>query len=577
MRFGMRLTILLALFMTACSSVAPELSSPSEMAVVIQLPTETATLQPTAEPEPSPTVPKPDIGTASFRGVRFQYDLSFLSAVRGEIVPAVQGDEPELDIPEHLSFTFDDVVRSSQFNPHEPQLLVFPIDDFRAISSKRAETTLESLTELLVERPLPFMQEVTLMPPPAGKPSVQVHVKYLRFENGEGVRFLTSYSEEIGPVTNETLFYTFQGISSDREYYVSFFFPVDTRQVPDLYAETLAAEDYWLFVSRYDTYLGDTIDLLEKTPSSGFSPDLRLLDKLIESLHLPDAGTRLQQVSDPDVLTDRIRREGKTGLRALWRDLNISSVLFEAPGQLNLELFDVKVNGNRDEYRLLLISDSLQLDWQYLLFRSTGNRWLFVGNVDVPDQKFLPPACRIVERNGQAWWVLNWLEDSEPGNTRYSETWYRFSEDVLRPVLNFPLEGYQISNDLAYNVMYRGDLVAEEDEVNGSGSPLRSPIPSYSDSESRSNISETYNLFDINRSVLYVWDDQEHTFTLEPEFSQLTQDQIDAAFYYPGPEPTFLQFAEAELSSIAINGTPLQKRWLLQFLEILDQPSSRRI
>jgi hypothetical protein len=570
MKFGMRLSLLLALFMTACSSVVPELSPASDIAVVDQVPSETPALLSTATAVPSPTAPALAFGTASFRGVRFQYDLSFVSAVRGEIIPVTQGSTPDLDIPEHIGFIFDNIAISRQFNPLEPQLLIFPIDDFREISSRRAETAFDILTELLQERPLPLTQELTLMPPAVGKPAMQTHVKYLQFANGEGVRFLTSYSEDIGPVTNETLFYTFQGISTDREYFISLFFPIETQLLPDTFETSAAAADYWLFVANYDSYLAETIEQLENISAAGFTPKIGMLDNMIESLYLPDA-IKLQQVSDPEKITDRIRREGKSALHALWRDLNLTSILFEAPGQLNLELFDLKVDGNRDEFRLLLISDTAELDWQYLLFRSVGNRWLFVGNVDLPDQKFLPPVCRIVERNGTAWWVLTWLEHSEIGTTHYRETWYRFNEDELRLVLDFPLEGYQISTDFAYNVSYRGDLVAEEDDrTNAFRLTYNISYSIFGDGENRAALNETYNLFDVNRSVVYVWDDQEHRFVLDPVVSQLTQEQIDSAFYFPGPELTFLQFAASELSLIARNGTALQKRWLVQYLENLE-------
>jgi hypothetical protein len=133
------------------------------------------------------------------------------------------------------------------------------------------------------------------------------------------------------------------------------------------------------------------------------------------------------------------------------------------------------------------------------------------------------------------------------------------------------LEGYQISTDFAYNVSYRGDLVAEEDDrTNAFRLTYNISYSIFGDGESRAALNETYNLFDINRSVVYVWDDQEHHFVLDPVVSQLTQEQIDTAFYFPGPEHTFLQFAASELSLMARNGTALQKRWLLQFLENLE-------
>jgi hypothetical protein len=571
MRFGSRLSLLLALLVTACSGVVPDIAPSAEKQAAALVASETPTPELTATAVPSMTPKTLTVGTVSYRGVRFQFDLGLASSVRGTIIPASQGITPDLDIPEHLRFIFDEIALSNAFNPREPQLLVFPVDDFRLASSTRTHAALEILNELRIEKPLELDQEITLMPPMPGKALFQIHARYLRFEQGEGIRFLTTYSDDSSPISNETLFYTFQGISANGEYYISLFFPISTQQLPDTVQDIEVSGEYPLFAASYDSYLADTIALLEGIPDRDFTPNLILLDNMIKSLQLPDASKKLRQVDDPEKLAERIRREGKAGLRTLWRDLGITSSLFEAPSQLNLELFGVKFNESRDEYHLLLISDSVELDWQYLLFRSVGNRWLFVGHIDLGGQKFLPPACRIVQDKNEAWWVLTWLEEYGPGVTHYRETWYRFGEDGLHAVWSYPLEGYQISPDFAYNVLYRVDLAPEEDDQSSSFRLIYHLSYSiYGDEESRTASGETYNLFEIERSVLYTWFDGEQRFTLVPESSQLTQDQIDAVFYFPGPDIAFLQFAGQELSLLAQNGSALQKGWLIHFLDSLE-------
>jgi hypothetical protein len=571
MRLGMRLSLLLALLMTACSAVVQEIAPPIDIAEVALVASQTPTLMPTATAVPTPTPEALQVGMVSYRGLRFQYDPSIASSVRGAIIPAFQGATPEFDLPEHLRFIFDEIALSNTFSLREPQLLVFPIDDFRMVSNIQAENALEALTELLAEKPLKPERDMLLMPPVAGKSVLQVHARYIRFEYGEGVRFLAAYVDEDGMVTNDDLFYIFQGVSFDGEYFISLFFPIDTAELPASVEDFIASDDYSLFSTSYDSYLAETVELLAGIQDRNFTPNLNLLDSMIKSLQLPDASIELRQVSDPERITDRIRREGKAGLRALWRDLGISSPLFEAPGDLNLELFDMKVNGSQDEYRFLLISDTNELDWQYLLFRSAGNRWLFVGHVDLARQKFLPPACRIVQGKNEAWWVFTWLEQAGPGVTHYRETWYSFSEDSLQAVLSFPLEGYQISADYAYNVIYRGDLAPEEDAHSNSFRLIyHLSYAIQGDGEGRTTPVETYKLFEIERSVLYIWDDQARRFVLVPEASQLNQEQMDAVFYFPGPDSTFLQFAGEELAQVAQNGTDLQKRWLLRFLESLE-------
>jgi hypothetical protein len=214
----------------------------------------------------------PANGIASYRGLRFQYNLSLASFVRGEIFPASQGSTPEFDLPEHIRFLFDEVRLSSTLNTREPQLLVFPIEDFKRVSSKRFGLSFDILTQLLIEKPASLTQELTLVPAPSGKPVLQVQAKYLKFEHGEGVRFLSSYAEEIGPVTNSSLFYTFQGVSADGAYYVSMFYPIETPMLPAEFEDSAAASDYWLFVENYDEYLTSTIDQLEGLSAQSFTP-----------------------------------------------------------------------------------------------------------------------------------------------------------------------------------------------------------------------------------------------------------------------------------------------------------------
>ena len=51
-------------------------------------------------------------------------------------------------------------------------------------------------------------------------------MKYLDFQNGSGVRYLLSYQEESSKESSTELFYTYQGLTTDRKYYVSFVFQV---------------------------------------------------------------------------------------------------------------------------------------------------------------------------------------------------------------------------------------------------------------------------------------------------------------------------------------------------------------
>ena len=56
--------------------------------------------------------------------------------------------------------------------------------------------------------------------------------KPLSFKNGHGVRYLTQVLTDFGPISNEGLFYYFQGITADGQYFLSASFPVNAEFLP---------------------------------------------------------------------------------------------------------------------------------------------------------------------------------------------------------------------------------------------------------------------------------------------------------------------------------------------------------
>ena len=47
--------------------------------------------------------------------------------------------------------------------------------------------------------------------------------KYLDFNDGSGVGFVTYYAQDVSPVTRDQIFYSFQGLTDNGKYYVGCF------------------------------------------------------------------------------------------------------------------------------------------------------------------------------------------------------------------------------------------------------------------------------------------------------------------------------------------------------------------
>lgn len=226
-------------------------------------------------------VSSPDQPDVAYASISFSYDPALASAVRAETVPAQ--DDPEAPfwaiVPQHVRFSFDQYSVSDTL--HQPQLLVYPVEEFEAINPAAAKT-IADLKFLLATRP-------TSAPEPgsdvAGIPALPIFnaaqeltagMEYIDFQNGSGVRFLTQYAQGIVPINNHELVYSFQGLTDDQRYYVAAILPVSHPILPNE-ASSTGDEDF-------AAYLSETVQRLNAQANASFTPDLALLDALIRSL-----------------------------------------------------------------------------------------------------------------------------------------------------------------------------------------------------------------------------------------------------------------------------------------------------
>ena len=74
--------------------------------------------------------------------------------------------------------------------------------------------------------------EIPILPPADAGQILKARVKLLRFHGGKGFAFLTTYAQDINPVVNDALFYTFQGLTDDGRYWVAVYYPVAASVLP---------------------------------------------------------------------------------------------------------------------------------------------------------------------------------------------------------------------------------------------------------------------------------------------------------------------------------------------------------
>jgi heat shock protein HslJ len=136
----------------------------------------------------------------------------------------------------------------------------------------------------LPESPMP------LLPPPTSFMERWAQFLDLDFGVGRGVRYISDspYRQAIGPWTNETTGYYYEGLTDNGVFYVSLFWPESTESLPNTVDDV--PEDAMAAVSdsdAYSAYIQETKDTLNALPASAWAPDLTLLDDMVQSLTFP--------------------------------------------------------------------------------------------------------------------------------------------------------------------------------------------------------------------------------------------------------------------------------------------------
>lgn len=125
-------------------------------------------------------------------------------------------------------------------------------------------------------------------PLPSGFPAgvLDAKIQELDFAHGRGVRFLTQFDQAPLPVINHELFYYFQGLTTDGNWYVQAILPV---QAPILAADDNPASPLPPGGIPFDTnqlqaYFDAVSAKLNATSPEQFTPSLASLDALIQSI-----------------------------------------------------------------------------------------------------------------------------------------------------------------------------------------------------------------------------------------------------------------------------------------------------
>lgn len=225
-------------------------------------------------------------GVVTLNNVSFSIPLGVANDARSEMVSAItEADASPWGVaPAHLKFTLTGYQVAEKF--HEPQIFVFPADEYAQVHTGAAQQ-IEKLKAVLGGSAL-TKDAMPLVPSFNATPILAAHMQPIDFQSGRGVRMLTQYAQYAAPVNNRELFYHFQGLTQDGKYYVIAILPVTSSILAeDEKPESAAPAGGVPFppgTGPDPAYYESVTNALNAMYADSFNPSLFQLDTLIQSI-----------------------------------------------------------------------------------------------------------------------------------------------------------------------------------------------------------------------------------------------------------------------------------------------------
>ncbi|MGA9399119.1 MAG: hypothetical protein WBV22_12775 [Anaerolineaceae bacterium] len=232
---------------------------------------------------PASATISPSGSSVDFNGITFSYDPSIAQGVTTSVIPAVPaGEGAPFDMaPQTEQIDFTSYVTGDKF--HDPRIMVYPVNEYKALNPQVADI-ITKLQQYIANKPNIPSGSIPFLPIWNAGQLFSAAPAFISFQNGQGIRFLAEYGQYMAPVNNTDLFYTFQGITNDGNYYVSAILPITHPSLPANYQvdATLQAQ----IDANYDAYLAGILPTLAAQPPDSFTPNLSFLDAMIISLKI---------------------------------------------------------------------------------------------------------------------------------------------------------------------------------------------------------------------------------------------------------------------------------------------------
>ncbi len=191
-------------------------------------------------------------------------------------------DKPYFDIyPEYNELTIQNYKLPG--TTQEARIYLFPVLRYRELSPELMPAREADLQSLLTGGPS-GSKELPFLPIFNSLQMFTAQVDVIQFQNGKGIRYITQYSQGIVPINNQEMFYTFQGLTADNQYWVAAILPISSSILPADGQNPPNGQSMEDFALNYKKYIADTTAQLNAQSPNSFVPAIPMLDALVNSI-----------------------------------------------------------------------------------------------------------------------------------------------------------------------------------------------------------------------------------------------------------------------------------------------------
>jgi hypothetical protein len=227
--------------------------------------------------------------TIAVDNISFVIPIEIGNGAQAETIEAVppSNDAPWWDVaPTYHTYLIQGYPLANTF--HKPMIYIYPVAEYIQMNPD-VGNVVDDLKTIINSQGQSQPENLPFLPAFNAGQVFHSNEQSLSFKSGTGIRFLTQYAQAPYPVNNQSLFYTFQGLTSDGAYYISAILPINAAFLSsDGNPETPLPADGvpfdWNNFENVPQHFELVKQKLNSTDPNAFTPSMTKLDALIQSI-----------------------------------------------------------------------------------------------------------------------------------------------------------------------------------------------------------------------------------------------------------------------------------------------------